>query len=439
MERNWRPSLARLLFWTQLAHSSAHVNSEASASVQWPLSFDKRNTSERTHIWDREAMSLKHSLQSEVLEMARVVADHHRSLQDEDLGGAISLQPVCDSIQQNFNKPVNCVCTGSSVSSFSISCEFSTQVCSPLGTVCGRPFIGMSISGFNLFSVTACVYDYTRRNASLNDTCISMEVCPNSEAQDLSDVSFCSCTAQYGTKICSACSVCDGGHGISMDCSSFNAEVVTPSCKSPDMDLDLGGVTSSVVGFVPNLNGLCSRLESSLNNRIDCDCSDSGGGTFDITCKSGGSLCNEAGVCGSTKSSISFSSGSMTSITSCADYDLPVDLEQTCVTFGLEPDKHRLSNCTATYGGNLCKECSICFLETAENQNATGVMLDCSNREPWAVLTTCQATESPVKTLEYVPQFDNVRAAPSTSSSNSMYRLPWTWPVRLLLLVVGGL
>jgi hypothetical protein len=369
-----------------------------------------------------------------------------------------SLQPVCQAIQDNFmvksngtqgegrESSVTCVCTGSTTASFAIACEFNDAVCSPLGTVCGRPFIGMSVERYSLFSVTACVYDYNRRGVRLNDTCVGLEVCPSDEyavvgdgSSPLGSVRFCGCMAQYGTQVCPKCEACDSGRGIFLDCSEYNAEVVTPQCRSPDVDLDWSGATGSVAGFIPNLDGMCTKIESALNNRVVCDCTDTGGGNFNLSCELSDQYCTdeaESGMryCGSMKSTAQFRDGEMASVTSCSDFSSPADLLQTCVTFDVaDPSKNATtggvwSGCQASYGGQNCRSCGLCEADavTMEGEIAhrpMGVTLDCTNVGPeWATVQICQPLEKSLGVLEFIPRFVNVPSRAQSESSGSLSR-----------------
>jgi hypothetical protein len=451
--------------------------------------------------------TMEYSLQSDIRRMARIVLEQTQAdlissaTSDHDASAALgsnrflqsslgmdsaSLQPVCEAIQSNFvtgqganeSSSVNCVCTGSTTSSFAISCEFEAPLCSPLGTMCGRPFIGMSVEAYSLFSVTACVYDYERRGSALNDTCISMEVCADeyaegqrslseqngtssstagstesssSSSSSLASVEFCGCTAQYGTKICPSCSVCDSGHGIFMDCSGYNPEAVTPTCHTADTDLDFSGVTGSMVGFVPNLSGLCTQIESGLQNRVECDCGDAGRGNFNLTCRLADGFCTpkEAGsdlqYCGAMNSTVQFQNGTMASVTSCSDFKAPADLLATCVTFDMDPARDEWTSCQATYGGQDCQSCSLCegaIMKDGIVQRRTGVVLDCTNAGPsWAKVQACQPIESAMSALEFVPRFVNVPTlaqgslggGSGSTSSGIMSRLAIFWGMYIVL------
>lgn len=332
----------------------------------------------------------------QVRQLSQLAQDEVRRLQLNNLpDGLVSLQPICTTIQSNFESGVICTCTGVSFSSFSISCEYQEKICSDSNTVCGRPFIALSLVDFSIFSTTSCIYEYTRRDLALADTCISIETCLGNNM----GVAFCGCTAQYNSQLCQECSVCGNGHGLFLDCSNLNPEVVTSECTEVDVDFDLSG--SNITGFMPSLNGLCSQLESSLNNRIECDCDDSGGGNFDITCRTPELTC-AAGTCGKVQSKASFTDGIMTSIQSCSDFLSPQDLLETCVNFTLSGEV--ITSCKASYGGTACKECSVCD----RNDGVRGITLDCSNIAEWAVVRECQSTGVVKEALEYVPAFQNV-------------------------------
>jgi hypothetical protein len=475
-----------------VAFSFWNEDSTASALPATMASYSSPTLTHRLLVQEEQrAMgAMEFALQSDIRRMARTVLEHAQAYRDyegrnrrsnnvegrslQDLSPTLeldttSLQPVCQAIQDNFvtksdpqvgeeGQAVKCVCTGSTTSSFSIACEFQSQLCSPLGTICGRPFIGMSVERYSLFSVTACVYDYTRRGVPLNDTCIGMEVCPDDEpagggdgtssesssssssssSSPLASVRFCGCTAQYGTKVCPNCTACDSGRGIFMDCSEYNAEVVTPECRSPDVDLDWSGASGSVVGLIPNLNGLCTQIESGLQNRVECNCADTGRGNFNLTCELTDNYCTEkdefgSQYCGSMKSTTHFQEGAMTSVTSCSDFASPADLLQTCVTFHADPPNSTdntaatfggWTSCQASYGGKSCRSCGLCGIGmTRDNygdaQRPMGVALDCTNVGPeWAAVRSCQSVEPSLGALEFVPHFVNVPLMQETSSSS---------------------
>lgn len=315
---------------------------------------------------------------------------------------AVSLQPICQAIEDNFVEDVSCVCTGSSVRTFSIACHYAQQVCSPSQRVCGRPMIGLSMVESSLFSTSACVFDYQRQRGlqKLPDTCITIDVTPHEET---GRTTFSSCTAQHGGQTCEKCEVCGDGEGVSMDCRNLNAEVVTSDCTSVDVDLNIGGVQSSITAFVPNLNGLCSQLEAGLDNRIACDCSDTGGGNFTVSCHNVENECSSAspGLCGKIDSSVTYEDGNMRQIQTCSDIVNPVDLQETCTIFTLD-DTDGVSQCRATYGGTNCRACSLC---TDEN-DAPGVTMDCSNLAAWAIADNkCQSTQGLAGKLDFVPAF----------------------------------
>jgi len=414
------------------------------------------------------------------------------------LPDGISLQPICKVIENNFRTVseddnffddgglplVVCTCAGSSTRSFAINCEYQRRVCDPLRTTCGRPFVALSLIDFRVFSVTSCVYEYARirqvnRNNEngvaeedtveeeepLEDICVSMEACSDNYnsrntggiAQEESGsgggfgvVQFCGCVAQYGSEICSECRVCDDdngnndrNNGIFLNCTNANSEVVTADrggdgrCTGVDVDLDLSGATSSITGFIPNLNGLCSELESALDNRVGCSCQDSGRGNFVVQCSTTELVCDTRGMCARVKSAVHYQDGSISSIKSCTDLLSPYDWKETCVTFTVSSTSNSsneneqqgrgpISGCSATYDGRECRECRLCGVD-----DGTGVVVDCSNVAEWAVTSSkCQSlrgnSDETMRvpslagiggTLEFVPDFANLPRTATDSSS----------------------
>ncbi|GKY96501.1 hypothetical protein MPSEU_000609700 [Mayamaea pseudoterrestris] len=337
----------------------------------------------------------------------------------------VSIQPICRALEQNFVHNVTCTCTGSSLSFFSITCRYDESVCSLTGTSCGSPVLALSMVNFAAFSATSCVYNYTRNNVELPDVCISLQTCPYATTSDagIQQQSFCGCMAQVNGKSCSECSLCRADEsglvmdnspgsaattGVFLNCSNQNAEFITESCSALDLDLDVSGLSSAMSGFLPNFNGLCSQLESGLDNKIACDCSDSGGGNFNVTCKTTDEQCykdkNET-VCGQVQSLVLVEEGIVANVTACSDYSKPHNLEPMCVSFALEKgsdQENRIVNCDASYDGQPCS-CSLC-------DNNQGVNLDCTKAAPWAKIDSCQPINS---VYEFLPAFPD---APKSSA-----------------------
>jgi hypothetical protein len=193
-----------------------------------------------------------------------------------------------------------------------------------------------------------------------------------------------------------------------------------------------------VVGFVPNLNGLCTQIESGLQNRVECNCADTGSGNFNLTCQLADEYCTDddefgSRYCGSMKSTAHFQEGVMKSVTSCSDFSSPADLLQTCVTFDSDQSNNTdttadifggWTGCRASYGGRTCQSCGLCDGGVLPNdggaQQLMGVTLDCTNVGPeWAAVRSCQPVEPSLGALEFVPHFVNVPLTAQEASATS--------------------
>ena len=382
-------------------------------------------------------------LASHATRLAKALHQHHRKLvetQPEIIDSA-SLQSVCQAMENHFVENVLCVCTGANTRTFSIACHFPQSVCteSDGNEVCGRPYVALSMVESRLFSTSACVYDYKRHDSLvLSDTCISLEVCKDEGVDGDGNTQFCTCSAQHGGRPCKECSICGNGGdaGIFMDCSNVNAEVVTQQCDAVDMDMDLsdGAEQSSVVSFVPSLNGLCSQLEAGLDNRVECDCSDTGGGNFSVWCHTaeGAEECIN-GLCGKVHTTVTFQNGDMYSIDTCTDFEKPNDLEEACVSFILDDERSNVEQCSATYGKTDCTSCSVCI----DDEGKPGVLLDCSNVEEWAVVKSCQSTQGLSRQLEFVPDFQDAPRVAQTQETSSAAPSLYSSSLMALSLVLG--
>ena len=152
-------------------------------------------------------------------------------------------------------------------------------------------------------------------------------------------------------------------------------------------------------GFVPNFNGFCSQLESGLDNKINCDCRDSGGGNFNVSCSTVDEECYRDGnetVCGKVQALVLVEDGIISTVKACSDYSKPRDLPEICVSFALKQnsDKNdRVVSCEASLDGTRCS-CDLCDEE--------GVDIDCTNAASWARTSTCQPIRS---VYEFMPEF----------------------------------
>lgn len=331
------------------------------------------------------------NLANQAEKMGRLAQTHHtRLLQD---GGP--LETVCNIIESQFDEQVDCTCSGSPFTAFNLNCEYVNTICSPDGKTCGSPVIALSLADGGVFSAAACVTNYQRDGVAFGDTCISVDLCEDSDG-------FCDCTVTYDDQICNSCTVCGEGKGLALDCTNANAEAVTRTCQPINFDLDLGG-GGSIAGFLPTFEGLCSNLENDIDGRIGCNCLDSGGGTFDITCETKQELCGN-NVCGGVKSNVEVVDNEIQTVTACVDFSAPNDLKELCTKVEVcEDDKSAICGCTAIYDGTACASCEVC-------DGGNAVRLDCSNIREDIVINTCQAVTASTS-FEFIPDFDNI--APS--------------------------
>lgn len=170
----------------------------------------------------------------------------------------VSIQPICQALQANFVHNVTCICTGSSVTTFAIHCDYDEPICTPSRSSCGTPRLALSIVNFEAFSATACIYNYTRKTVNMPDTCVSLQVCPPDQPGGIME--FCGCLAEVNGQLCSECNVCRDEQGsvfdssptsvaktgIFMNCTNQNAEFITDSCDVIDLDLDVSGMSAAM-------------------------------------------------------------------------------------------------------------------------------------------------------------------------------------------------
>jgi hypothetical protein len=165
------------------------------------------------------------------------------------------------------------------------------------------------------------------------------------------------------------------------------------------------------VGFLPSFQGLCSKLEAGIDDRISCDCSDSSGGTFSITCKTLEDSCTE-NVCGSVKSEVKVVDSEIKTVTACVDFSAPLDLAETCTQVQIcEDDRTKICGCTAIYDGTACNSCEVC-------EGGNGVKLDCTNIRDEVVIDTCQAITA-AESFEFIPNFNITMPATTASEGAS--------------------
>lgn len=339
----------------------------------------------------------------------RAAVNASRLLQAVGSNEADALNVVCDIIEAQFEDKVNCVCSGNPFTSFNLNCEYISKVCGDDGTVCGRPVIGLSLADGGVFSAAACVTNYERNGVAYGDTCIQVDLCEETDG-------FCDCTVTFDDQVCDSCTVCDGGKALSLDCTNANAEAITSECQSVDFDLNLGG-GGFIAGFLPTFQGLCSDLEDAIDGRIECDCSNSGGQTFDIICETKEPQC-QGNVCGEVKSKVEVVNNAIETVTACVDFATPQDLNEICTKVEIcEDDNSAICGCTAIYGGKACQSCEIC-----DGRNS--LKLDCSNIREDVIIDVCQAVTA-ASAYEFVPDFTPRSPAPvdlSNQSSDAVVR-----------------
>jgi hypothetical protein len=343
---------------------------------------------------------------SKTHQVGHTAAKYHRSLQSGDE----SLQKVCSLVESQFEDRVDCTCSGSPFTSFNLNCEYLDTTCGAGGRTCGKPVIALSLADGGVFSAAACVTDFKRDGVALGDTCISVDLC-----EDDSN-SFCDCTVTFDDQICDSCTVCGEGRGLALDCSNVNAEAVTTECQSVSFDLSLNGEGESIVGFLPSFQGLCSELEAGIDDRIACDCSNSGGGTFSITCETLEDSCTD-NVCGGVKSEVQVVDSEIQTVTACVDFSAPLDLAETCTQVQIcEDDSTKICGCTAIYDGAACNSCEVC-------EGGNGLKLDCTNIRDEVVIDTCQAITA-ARSFEFIPNFDIQTPAPTASGGVAVHGVP---------------
>jgi hypothetical protein len=367
-----------------------------------------------------------------------------------------ALEQICSVIETAFDaeqNAVQCDCAGTVASALSISCKYTTAVCNDGAAndrICGKPQIAVSMVDGRVFSATSCVSEYYRGVLPLQDTCVFVDACHDSDEN-----TFCDCTASYGGQICGQCEVCESGRAITVNCSNVNPEAITRECAAVDLDLDLTHGAGLVAGFAPVWDGFCSELEkaASPTNNIGCDCSsaDGGGTDFDITCSTKQPICMPGASihCGQVASNVKVVAGAVQSVTACADYvdNKETDKDdpfagQTCTEIEFcdsgkldSGNEQQICGCRATFDGDACNSCEICA-------DGASLTLDCSNVRPQAVIAQCQAV-SARSAYEFLPRYQPDTGDGSGSGSNVDFGSGQSAAVRaegalLLLLLLGG-
>lgn len=345
----------------------------------------------------------------------------HRAVQEAVIDdstaatAAASLDAICHTVQESFtDHKVECTCLGSphmgSGGTFIMNCAYTDEICHATSTslTCGKPQIGVSLVDGMLFSSTTCMQDYRRGMLPLQDTCVFVDVCNDDDNNNdgttttTTDGGLCGCTASYGGEICGKCEICPGGHAISVDCTNSNLEAITKECQAVDLDLAWDEQESTLSGFAPNFSGFCSDLESSLDNRIACDCSEAVGGSFSLTCATLSPVCAHSG-CGKVESTLAIENGKQEALTTCMHHETAPFAGATSCT-GLHLDTAAaaqagtLASCWATFNGTNCNSCDVC-------SSGSAITMDCSNAHEMAIVSECQAVNLTSSTYEFVPRF----------------------------------
>lgn len=278
---------------------------------------------------------------------------HYRSLQIAEISltdGPADLRDFCTVLQRSFESNVRCDCFGSTQTFLSVSCEYLEPVCHE--DTCGRPILGITIVDGRVFSSTTCMQDYVRRGTEvLGDTCIAVTACEDPKK------GLCECMASYRSDVCRTCEVCGGGKGLRLDCTNVDVNAMSaPSCTEMDLDLDLRHA-GFLGDFVPRMSDLCGALESKLDNRIKCDCTDANSsGMYAVKCE----MVENSTV----QSTAEIVNGAVSSVTTCS--------EETCTAMQLCPGNDKqVCACVATYRGRPCNSCQVC-------EGGGGLQLDCS-------------------------------------------------------------
>ena len=343
-----------------------------------------------------------------------------------------ALEQICAVIETAFDadqNAVQCDCAGTVANSLSISCKYTTAVCHDGAAnedrMCGKPQIAVSMVDGRVFSATSCVSEYYHGLLPLQDTCVFVDACRDSD-----ESTFCGCTASYGSQICGQCQVCESGRAITVDCSNVNPEAITRACTAVDLDLDLVHGAGAVAGFAPVWDGFCSQLEkaASPTNNVACDCSSADGASndYDITCSTKEPICLPGASihCGQVASNVKVVGGAVQTVTACADYldNKATDKDdpfagQTCTEIALcdsgnsdSGNQPQICGCRATFDGDACHSCEICA-------DGASLTLDCSNVRPQAVIAQCQPV-SATSAYEFLPRYLPDTGDGSGSGSN---------------------
>lgn len=361
---------------------------------------------------EEESIFSETNLVAEIQRMGALLEEHgRRHLQASTLEEYNALNEICRGIEATFYQNVTCSCVGALKSdTFSMTCMYNEEICGPLDSVCGKPELGMTLLKGGIYSATACVHDYVnkRRAVEYENTCILVEMCDNDVSKGI-----CGCNVQYGTGICQTCQVCDDKQSIQLDCTNINAEAVSTECRKVDMDLDLAGGAGVITGFLPDFGGFCSQLEEGRDGKVSCDCSNSGGGNYDVTCETIEPEC-VGDVCAHVSSTISVVEGTMERVKSCSNLEQPYDFREVCTTLTLcnkDVGDETICGCFATYWGDTCNSCDI-------GEDGLSIKVDCSNLDESAYTSDFQKVRS-TTSYDFFPAFAKLPAHPESEKTQS--------------------
>lgn len=151
-------------------------------------------------------------------------------------GFAPSFSGFCTELEQKLNNKVACDCSEAVGGSFSLTCQTTEEVCMNDATHCGEVKSTVEVVDGKMDTITSCG-KYTSEPFLGGETCTGIQLCEDRN-------SVCGCWATYDGEHCNSCEICQGGNGLTLDCSNVQKDAFVDQCQPLNL--------TSSYEFLPN-------------------------------------------------------------------------------------------------------------------------------------------------------------------------------------------
>lgn len=138
-------------------------------------------------------------------------------------GFAPSFSGFCTELEQQLNNKIACDCSDAVGGSFAITCQTTEEVCMNDETHCGQVKSTVDVVDGKMDTVTSCG-KYTSEPFMGGETCTGIQLCTDGN-------SVCGCWATYDGEQCNSCKMCEGGKGLTLDCSNVHNDAIVEQCQ----------------------------------------------------------------------------------------------------------------------------------------------------------------------------------------------------------------